>query len=1281
MSVLNVERPSRRVVERDQAIELPSPVQDTLNIVIRQNRRADAIHFVAVAIALGLLVLLGCIVADVLLSVRLKPIRWAIWVTAIGATSGAVWAFFVRTRRRLAPLSETRLVDAAWKIEASHPAMEERLTSTVQFLRDDSNQHASPQLVGALFDETTQGVRRIDTESIPTRSTRLPITMAAVLAVALLFSVALWPQAVLTSLGNLATPWCAYRVPILPVKIDPGDVTIAEGESLKITAAATDALDRPTLEIIRGDAVESHLMEANSPEVATLTMTDVKKDALYRIHSGGLYSTPHTITIHPRPQLSGVTADLAFPDYTFLDPQTMDRLIDPIEVPVGTEVKLTVNADDVAVDAFIDWTSEQQRITARKVSKELSVDAPQFAWTIKVEPTTDLSGTLVLQSEHGVQSVPLPIAIRASNDSLPRVEITKPSLRQITMQRDSDLSIHYRALDDFGLSATELMVMFDEEEPVVMPCQKPTTQANENRSGRRVWTGEASYVLANVPETSQHVSLWLRIADNRPAEFGGPQCIESEKIQITIDDQAESIGQQQISADRNMIEESLERAAETIERALVAAQDLQGDRSNPREARSEANAETVETLREKTREARQILDQLAERLQAEPNLFQPKAEEITRVADQEVAEAMELANQIPLTDELDQRDELARGSEKQLASALDQLDQLKSDIQQQAERMEKAAKLDKMASQQERLAEQASEGDQANPPEEPWRTEQQKAADEIQNFAEENEEERRQRLLRRAKEAEELAEQANQLAEQQRKLTAVMKDDVKDDVQADPRKEKLQELIADQKEQIGQPDKRGNEAQDNDDQDNAAQPNDAQPNDAQPNDAQPNDAQPNDAQPNDAQGERGQQQDGQIEQHNDRVAKKQQKRLSEAANAARDGNLDQAAAKIQEQIAERTEQIQKQAERIAKQDNINPSAKERARQAAEQLKQAKQTAEQAKQSMCEKCNGGGEDKQGAQQASKPGQQNRSLKSQVQSTQQQPQGAAQPNTEQQAQRNDRAATESKDRTGMQANDRREQKLASKQDDAKIDRDQQDTVQSLEQAAQALNQVCKSCRECANGTPSGKNASGKNPSGKNPSGKNPSGKNPSGKNPSGKNPSSKSPSAQRGNAQQSKAQSETPSEAKGLARASDGAKKAAKSASKEKATQHAKDAADQLHQLADQAARESGYTLRERKSPPQQNSDQRKTGRRPADNSAGSKPGQASTEPGGVDHAAGDSHLNGQPLRGGSNSNWTRSRRKLGGGVLDDREGNVPEQYRDVVERYFEELSRQQSKRED
>ena len=1209
MSVVNVERTNHCASQQEHMIELPTSIREKLNTVVRQHWRAELMHRVSVVAVAGLLAIIGLIVADVLFGFRSAPMRWTIWVAGLGITCGAIRYCLVKP-----PHPNQQLLDAAWKIESSHPGMEERLTSTVQFLNEDSRQNSSYQLIEALVTETSQGVGHIDAEAIPNPSSQIPVALAAVLATAVVCSAALWPQTVLTSLSNLATPWSPYAVPTLSVNIAPGDVTIVEGESISIEVFTSDALDHPTLEIIRDEVIESHAMVATSPEVSTCTLMDVRQDAVYRIHSDGLYSASHTITVHPQPRLKAISGRLKFPDYTHLEPLTIDQMIEPIEVPVGTKVTLTAVSDNVAVAAAIRWNAEPQEIIARKVTDHGSTESVQFEWTFRIEPERDLIGTAEVRSEHGVGSVPLPIEIRALDDTSPRIEITTPGLRQLSMRRDNDLPIRYRVFDDFGFSTTELMVMLGKQEPVARSCPAPEEQPGE----QRVWIGATSLDLRDIPADCQELSLWLRVADNRPDEFGGPQAIESEQIHITLDDRADSLGQQQVLADRQMIDQSLQQAIEQMQEGLAASEALQNDPSetedpnrngrqeqplatndltgNPGHPRS--RTDHIDALRQQTLKAKQTLDQLAKKLQDRPSLFQPKAAEIQRLSDREVTEALEQANQIPLADDQPQQNNLARGSGLKLAAAIDQLKNLKSEVKQQAEQLEQAARLDQLASKQGRLARKAAKGDRTGTPDEQWRDRQEEVADELQSLVEENTKALRQQLLQRAEDAEHLAQQAQQLGHQQQQLERAMREAQQNGGKADKAKKQLQNLIAAQKAEVDQQAKQGDQLPD------------GQP---EPVDHQ----------------------------------EKQQQRLKEAALAAQEGDLDKATAKIQEQIADRAEKIQQQAEQLAKQENPEPAVQERAKQAAEQLRQAQKDAEQAKQSLCEKCNGGGKNRSNDQnkpgdQKSNPDGQKQGAKSQEQNAQQQQQGAAQPKN-----------------TGQQ-------EQTPKRDDAEINRDQQEAARSLQEAAQSLNQVCKSCRECANGNKPGSTGGSKRGSSQISS----SPKNGSPKNGLSKNGSPKGDSP-----------GGRPSAAKQLAKASDGAKQAARSPTNEEAAQNAESVAEHLNQLADEAAQKSGYSLRQQRGTPEEQDKQQATGNKPDNNARSGQPGQASANPKGVGKATGDRNVNGPKIRGETSSNWARSRRKLDGGVLDDERGNVPEQYRGVVKRYFEELSRQQSNREE
>ena len=1210
MSVVNVQHKSHEAHQRDLERELPVSIREKIHFVIRQDRRAVLVHRIALALGVGLLAIISLIVADVLCGIRSTQARWAIWLSGLSVMAGVI-----RYRLNKPSRDSELLIDAAWKIESSHPALEERLTSTVQFLNDRSHLIDSPQLIQALVSETSSSVDRIDTEAVPTQSSRLSVTVATLLATALIASAAIWPQTVLTSLDNLATPWSPYVLPVLSADIVPGDVTIVEGESIEIQVKGTDDLVRPTLEINHGDVLTSHTMAMNSPNMSSFTLTDVRRDTGYRIHSGGLYSLPHTITVQPRPQLMATAAYLRFPAYTQLDPLTIENCNQPIEVPAGTEVTLTATSNLVANEGVIQWDAKPQKSVARKLPITESNGLVTFEWTLKADPKIGLVGAIELRSEQGVPSLPHPVEIRGLSDTAPTIEITSPTLRQLTMRRADNLPIRYRVTDDFGISSVELMGRYGRQDPVTLTCPEPDAQSGE----QRVWVGATSLRLPEAPADCQELSVWLRIADNRPDQFGGPQVIESEAIHITLDDRAESLGEQQILADRQWIENSLEKAIEQMRTALAAAEALQQEQGDSQGAvrgtekdqlppaeglggnvdHQSTRNDHIDALRQNTSSAKQTLDQVARGIRDRSSLFESKAEEIQKVADREVAEALELANQIPLMDDDAQQAALAQDSGRHLVSAMDQLENLHSSVKQKAEQMEQAAQLDQLATQQERLADEAAEREKLDVPEQAWRDRQAEVAKDLQNLAKENEDRLgvdakqpqldradREKLLERADQAEQLAEQAQRLAQQQQQLEKVMREAQEDGANRKEVKQQLQELIELQKDDIDQLAERNSKPQDD-----------------------------------------------KVTPAEERAVEKQQQHMDEAAKAAQVGELNQAAAKIQEQIARRAEQMKQTAEQLTKQDNPDPAIQASAKQAGEQMQRAQQKAEQASQSLCKKCNGGEQNKSDGQdmpvgqskfegnnktdarngatgQEQAAGHENKNR--------QQPQGAA------------------------QAKGGEQEKQTPAQDDANIRRDQQDAAQSLQQASQSLNQVCEACRECANGSGPGSGES------------NSSSPNNNGSTKRGSLPSSKP-----------------------LASVSDAAKQAARSPSNEKAVQHAQSVAEQLNQLADEAANESGYSLRQPKDSSKDPGTGQGTSDRPESDPRGAQLGKPAGDPRGVGNAAAEPNFQGKHLRGDSNSNWTRSRRKLDGGVLDDRDSRVPEQYRAVVRRYFEELSRQQS----
>ena len=368
-----------------------------------------------------------------------------------------------------------------------------------------------------------------------------------------------------------------------------------------------------------------------------------------------------------------------------------------------------------------------------------------------------------------------------------------------------------------------------------------------------------------------------------------------------------------------------------------------------------------------------------------------------------------------------------------------------------------------------------------------------------------------------------------------------------------------------------------------------------------------------------------------------------------------------------------------------------PQAGQKNEQNAKQNQVGKKDAAQEQKAGGEKQQAGAKDQQ-AQQANIDGQ----PKDQQQAGQKNEQNAKQEQADEKNAPQRKQARNGQKQAQQQRQDgqQNQQKAQQQKPDAQ-NQQKKKAAKSLKQASQSLQKFCKSCRKCANcNNPSSSSGGGSgksSPSGnkkpfdkpgnkkagedkpgnkqggsKKPGNKQQAGDKPGGK-PQGARDSDKGKPAQDG---QKKSGS-----SKQLAKTTDNAQKAARKPTPGAAKQVTKE----LDQLADDAARKTGYPRKdgqESKGEPGQKQQRQGDGT----SGVGSKGKDAKgNTPTGV-QGQGDPDPGvaaGLKLRGPSTSEWTRSQKLLRGNVLDSKKTLIPESYRGVVEDYFEQLSKIQS----
>jgi hypothetical protein len=1300
-------------------------VTEELDSLVQQLRRQLWLRGICLSIGTAMVILLVLIVVDAIVQPQSATARFFLWLCGFVLCAETI-------RRSLwRPLRETcSRLNLAWSLEQRYPQIEERLTSTLQLAA--KHEAKSSAFVEAVATQAQSGMASCSEDSLAGRSLRKAIIMATMCVAALLLGLLLAPERLIPSLANVLRPWHDRVLPRLTARILPGNAEIAEGADLEIQVTGLDdssvvlelLADAATSE--RERARESHSM-VTDPENrgATFLLQDVEESLTYRVRSGGLYSDIFRITVHPAPAIIGLQATMTFPDYTQLPPATVDLLtprtpsdngaIVPMMMAIpGARVTLTGTANLPISEAAM--LRDSNSLAGKAAAK-----ASHYTWEFEVSSLPADAQSLVqhcsvtMTSDHRVSSEPAPFEIQVARDLPPTVEIEGLNADTLTVRPDQSLEIPFSAVDDFGIQTLELAVRKGAQEPSLTVI--PTDQSAEPvaDAAAQNWDGSTTLDIAalNV-KPGEALSVWLKVGDNRTEPLGGSQSSDSKIITLHIAEDAVPVGQQAVQQQHENAQKELRTAIDHLKTAQLKVERLSQSLPAPNDAPTPETADPSENssatadsdaptdpqsadkaaseAREQIQSAQNALQRMQDRVSEQPSpLFQPEMKLAQEVSEQELKKAEQQSSLIPLSDDLQQKQQAAEATAKELEQAIQKLEQIQSDLSQRSKDMELAAQLDELAKQQEKLAQRMKEDkpekqnqpqpqketpakpdqrpqDQPAAGKDPSKDAQQQKqqkdiADALQKLAASDEDARSELFQKRAEEASRLAEETQRLQEQQERLNQ-LKDS--QDQPEQKREEQLMEMIAKEQDSIARQTRDLDQAQRDrqiakeleaseqpkpDVSDGPQQPNKSleeagrQMDEASRQLRQKNVPQaeekaqqaadtlkkspPQDASHN-ATGQKPNAPTPDNESNADERTEsltKQQERVRDAIQSVRENRPEDAASKLQEQIAERTEQVRKKADELLQRPTDADENREAMKAAQEKLQQAAEQTKAANESQQPK-----NQEPNNQQPQKPQPQN-----------QQPQ-----NQQPQNQQRSKAA------------------------------------KALAEATQALQNVCKSCQNCSQCNKPGSSAGSSGKSGNSSKQANASEGSEGAPRDDGP-PKESGPPKEGGRPKQIGGPPQDNGDRKQLAKAAEKATQTAKNPTPEGAKELSRD----LNQLADQSAKKSQFPGRKPKDANTKqadkdgkpgNGDSTKPGEQssPKDASNGKTGGKSNQPNGAIDNAQSSDQLDSpEQLRGPSTSNWTRSRRMLKGSVLDDRNAKVPQEYRGVVEDYFEQLSRIES----
>jgi hypothetical protein len=713
------------------------------------------------------------------------------------ATWGAILWIAVRFLRP--GLQRWSLSRAAMHVENTQPGMHERLSSAVE-LRDEQDDRfrGSPALLAHLLRQAEKDASAINPAAL-VRTGRLKLWglfLVPVLLAWMLCSL-LHPLPVEAGLYRLFNPLSGGLPPGLSkIAVFPGDVTLAQGDDLDITAKLSKEISSDTGEndhaalVIKypGGQVASTSMQTIASRQFETKLPDLQQGFAYMVRTDSVDSAWFHVVVNPRPAITSLDLRYDYPPYTQLPSKTVAAGDGTIEALAGTKVTLTIHASGPLVDK--DDHKNQLLIDENKPTQSV---IPLVA----VSGNDDQASLIVSRSgQYRIQLCNAfgmtnkddqPRNIIAHFDQPPTITILSPTASEPqTVRPDDIVPVRYLATDDFGVASIVAIVQVGENPPQEHLIHLP---AGDHRQIRRAYLLDVPTILSEAGgATANRITYQFKATDNRDPD---PQTSFSAKQTLIIDRYAQSFSQREDERVARELNRAIDQAIDKLNQAEGKSAALRNnDPNNPMVDQNRTNAQDAERH---LADAASALHDQAEQQEGTP--FADVAKKANDIADEPIQKAAEDAAKAELAaDRPEQRIADAAAAQEQIAKARDRLNQLRNDIQPAREKAEaqrdlqRAAQLQADAAkgfaqhpedkahneqQQREAMQKLQEAMQHNPALRDDRAQQvaQRLADLANRIADlQHQQTRQQDQTARQQQLAQTQDQANNLADQQKKL-------------------------------------------------------------------------------------------------------------------------------------------------------------------------------------------------------------------------------------------------------------------------------------------------------------------------------------------------------------------------------------------------------------------------------------------------------------------------------------------------------------------------------
>ncbi len=552
---------------------LPSEIRRTLRAMLWRAKVLAIVRGLAVLVAAMLGAILLAVAADRFLMGYIEryvilyewPIRLGVTLTIlVGVVATTVVTVVVPLLRNYSDASVARA------IEAAHPELEERLSSTVELLssEDPFIVRGSDTLIHMLTEQARSRASGLRLRGI-LRWERAARYWSVTLLVALLVGGIAYrrPDQLLLSLKRLVIA-NLQRVGQADLVVEgQADRIVPEGEPVRIEARAQGRVPDRVWLLVRSedDRLRTLTMAAGQAGDGSFACTIPRAYGTwrYQVRSRDSHTAWHEVRAVPRPRVVGIEARVSPPDYVGGRQRTIDPLADSIKVLRHSRVMITVQANKPLSDCVLEWddgTASPLRIAE---DGELHYAGEWVA-------LTDRSFRVLLVDRYRLDNIaPRRYRIRVVHDRPPSVSIRQPG-RRVTLQAKDRLPVQFRARDDHAVAKAELLLRIGDADPLVREI--PLPERGRKRFEKTVTIDLGKHDLTH----TRLVGYRIRVFDTLPPSLdNGPQIAVTPEYEIAIDQGAQTFKMQMLKNVRKRFKAALEEIQKRLEAAKKQATSLQ----------------------------------------------------------------------------------------------------------------------------------------------------------------------------------------------------------------------------------------------------------------------------------------------------------------------------------------------------------------------------------------------------------------------------------------------------------------------------------------------------------------------------------------------------------------------------------------------------------------------------------------------------------------------------------------------------------------------------------